>query len=595
MSIQKLPSHVIHQIAAGEVIERPASVAKELMENSLDAGANRLRIEFEGGGIDRLCVEDDGQGVTKEELPLVFESHATSKLRQLEDLAHIQSMGFRGEAISSIASVAELDFCTQAKGQSHAHRAISSFGRWQGISEESARVGSRVEIRRLFEKLPVRHKFLKSPQSEGRRITQMFKQYALAHPDKHFILSEPEKKRVTEFTPSSGFERALQFFDHEAQEDKWFHFAAERNAWKIQFAFLQPRYFQKSRQKLQMFLNRRPIQDKQMEFAVGRAFEGYTEYPRYAQGVLWIEGDPDRFDVNVHPCKTEVRFLDADSLFSAIVHLIRDKISGLHRSSEEMPLQTEGEAQPPVSSQQWPHRIEVRPAHRLSQSSMGSEPSSFANSAHPIDKTSKPPIELDVFKNNSPSSARLWKSDTRYEFIGHLEKTYLLTKRDERLFVFDQHALHERILYERWIQDIKKNGKLGSQRLLFPQTFKAANLESLLEYESDLEKLGIELQAYPGRGVQVRAAPAELKESLGQVLEQLSQSFENAKESLFREQIATMACHSAIRAHDRVDEEVARRWFEQFDSEDALGHCPHGRPTFVELSPRDFEKFFHRT
>jgi len=300
--IRKLAPHVIQQIAAGEVIERPASVLKELIENSIDADARQIKVQSQGGGLVRLCVSDDGHGIPEKELPLVFEPHATSKFQNVEDFEKLSSMGFRGEAMSVIAHVANVSIWTCPKDQEHGFRASQSFGQWKGVEAADARLGSEVSVESLFQNLPARQKFLKSAAAESRRLLQTFKRYALAYPEVSWSYEDLDRKKKTHLPASALKDRVLWFFEA-GNPEHWWEAEGQEAEWRLEFVALKPRYLRASRQGLQVYLNRRPIKDRQLEFAVRRAYEGYTETPQWGMGALFLEGPPADFDVNVHPTK----------------------------------------------------------------------------------------------------------------------------------------------------------------------------------------------------------------------------------------------------------------------------------------------------
>lgn len=567
--IQKLPQLVIQQIAAGEVVERPASVLKELVENSIDAGANQIKVEHQEGGLRWLRVSDNGLGVASEQLPLVFESHATSKIKRLEDLDELSSMGFRGEAMSAISSVARVEFWTCREGQDVGSRARVHYGNWQGVAEADRRCGSEVTVQDLFHNLPVRAKFLKSPQSEGRLLLTTLKRIALAYPEIEFQFRESGKPARLHWNPESTFDRALHYFEEEDPEHwiegQWNE--AEHPEWKVHFVFLRPRYFQSSRQNLALYLNRRMIRDKKLEFAVRRAFEGFTETPQFSTGVIFLSGPSSEVDVNVHPTKMEVRFRDPDQIFSLIVHGLRSALNKIHH---ETPTLVE-------KARSMPH---------------------FGDSVHDYRPTRVIRSDATAVAQEKPNSIPLQIPITplteSYQFMGALDQTYWLVKKNEQLMIFDQHALHERVLYEELLAQYDKQGRLSAQRLLFPVELKFEGKEALEDNREILESLGFDWTVDAQGRWRLTSAPSILKREVVAPLKAILEGREKAKETLLRDILATIACHSALRAHDPVQPMMADSILKRFQSDDALGHCPHGRPTFIRLTAGDLEKFFHR-
>lgn len=568
MRIQKLQPHIVQQIAAGEVIERPASVLKELIENSIDAGATQIKVEHDGGGLALLRVTDDGLGISQEEMPLVFESHATSKLKSLSDFEELRSMGFRGEAMSAIASVADLRIWSSTESSRLGCRAHCSFGSWKGVEAADSRVGTEIECRDLFSRLPVRLRFMKSPKAEARQLLSTFRRYALNYPEIHWTIEDLSTSRKLQLSPQSWFDRCRWFFEIDDPKH-WVVAESQKGSWKVRWAGLAPRYVRPGRSKTFISLNRRPIKDRSLDFALRRAFEGYTEYPGSLVGALELEGDPGDFDVNVHPTKVQIRFKDADSVFSAIVHTLRDRLEEIHRETRELAV---GE--------------EFRPKARLqfgvSQSKQTPE-LKLTNSEFTPDS-----------KEGAKESDKLFQTSAVYEYMGQVDHSFLVAKKLDKLFIFDQHALHERILYEELWKSYREQRKINTQRQLFPLRIDFEGAEILLEHEELLESLGFELRQWQDSGVQILSAPAVLKRDHDKVLKALVESRENSKESILREALATIACHSAIRAHDPISEAEAKDLFQRFQSEDALGHCPHGRPTFILMERSDLERFFNR-
>ncbi len=559
--IQKLPPHLIHQIAAGEVIERPSSALKELLENSIDAGATKIQIEYEGGGLDRLTVEDNGTGILEGDFPLVFEAHATSKLQSLEDFDCLRSLGFRGEALAAMGQIAEVELESSTFASLIGHRLVVRFGAHQPLHPVDKRVGTRVSLRRLFAQHPVRLKFLKSPRSEAMALNQLFRKYALAYPEIAFEFGEAGKPKL-KLNSQSRLERSLWYFDSD-EEGSWFSFGGAESHWKVSGVGLLPARLGSVKSQIVLRLNRRPIRDSQLEFAVRRAFDGYTENTREIAVSLDLEGDPKDFDVNVHPTKAEVRFRNAEGLFSLIVSAIRRSLEVSHRALEPAPaLSAPADPCAPL-----PERLVATPEFSI----------------RPLEvNTRQLGLSLPV------------QALSPYSYLGVIDRTYLVARRDEDLYLFDQHALHERILYERLLREFQVESRVKSQRLLFPQTLRFEQAEKLLEHEELLQRLGFEVRQWKEFSISILATPALLRREPEKILKKFIECVELPVETMARDVLATMACHSAVRAHDVLASAEVEELFRQFDSQDALGHCPHGRPTFVRWTGRDLEKLFHR-
>jgi len=556
--IRKLPPHLIQQIAAGEVIERPASVLKELVENSLDAEASRIDIRYRRGGLDSLSVEDDGHGILEDDLELALEAHATSKLRDVSDLENIQSLGFRGEALAATAAVSELTIETSHREVNRGAKIQALYGRLLPMTPIDNRRGTKVLVRGLFQKVPARLKFLKSDRSETLALTQVLRRYALCYPTVAWSFGEEDQKPRYQLAASSALERSLWFFDAKDPE-YWSQTSAKTQEWKIHLIFQKPRYLGSSAKGFQIFLNSRPLKDVRLETAIRRGFEGFTEFPREMSAVLYIEGSPRLFDVNVHPTKMEVRFLDPDPLFSLIVESLRNCLNQDHRALFAPNLEPDHQPVPRA------------------------EPPSYA----PMSRDSTVTV-------TEKSVVPLFSAPTIFEYLYSIDNTYLVCRRGQELVLFDQHALHERILYERLLKTFESQDALPSQRLLFPLKVSRADLGDFVEKEELLRKLGYEIREWTSTEVHVLTAPAQLKRRQVEALLEIADLNSKGSETLMRDTLATMACHAAVRAHDDLSREEIQQLLKDFSSEDALGHCPHGRPTFVRLTLRDLEKMFHR-
>lgn len=568
--IRKLPPHLIHQIAAGEVIERPANVLKELIENSLDAGASKIAVYYKDGGLKELRVDDDGAGISESDLLLAFESHATSKVREMEDFQTLRSYGFRGEALASIGSVADVSIETSANESKAGNRLRNAFGQWSPIDVIDKRVGTCVKVQNLFDRLPARLKFMKSERAEALSIQQMFRRYAMALPDVSWTLINEDTEKKLQFPKSTFFERALSVLDA-SDAEHWF-LAEEQNAdWKVEVLGLHPKYRGEISRGIYLFLNGRPLKDVKMEMAVRRGFEGFTEFPREMTAIVRLTGDPRDFDVNVHPMKLEVRFQKPDEVFRLIVGAIRKTLDTAHFHSET---------------------LVAKSTSLAAQTTSIPEPQSPKSFLQPLVAT-----ESKVEKWEAPAVQTLpffSKRASSFDYFMSIDQTFLVCRKDQDLYLFDQHALHERILYEKLLAQFEKGERLASQRLLFPIPLLFQNAAILVDKESELLQLGFEIRVWNDQKVQLVAAPAILKREPARAVEALMESWERGVEAVSRQSLATLACHSAVRAHDILAKEEIQRLLDDFESEDSLGHCPHGRPTFVRLQVKDLEKMFHR-
>jgi len=569
--IERLSPHIVHQIAAGEVVERPGSALKELIENALDAAASRISILIEDGGLSRIAVEDDGIGINRDELPLAFEAHATSKLRNIDDLQRLSTYGFRGEALSSISSVADVEIWTSPQGSDIGWKARVSFGEVHEVVPADKRSGTQVVVRNLFEKHPARLKFMKSVAAESRHLQTIWRKYAAAHPEIAWTIHAAQDGSPKILPVQTERERVLWFFDAVENDSQWFDVEESDGLWKVQIFSCRPRYFGEARSGIHIFLNKRPIRDSKLEFAVKRGFESFTDQPRLISALVFIEGPPHQFDVNVHPMKLEARFLQADPLFSLVVRGLRRILEKEHR----------GNANPSVEI---PSAASAELERRIPERFLSLVPERRASDLS-FTETSAKTSTVALF-DSQPSV---------FEYLGSIDNTYLIVRKGtEGLVIFDQHALHERILYERCLREFSSGKKIDSQRLLFPIPFSFEGSHLLLESEEVLDRLGFEIRIWNDGKMQMLAAPAFVRRGHSEILQKLSESIELPLETMAKEMIATMACHGAVRAHDVLNKAEIERLLKDFQAEDALGHCPHGRPTFVQFALKDLEKMFHR-
>jgi len=575
--IRKLPPHLIHQIAAGEVIERPSSVLKELIENALDAGASKIQIRAKEGGLKELCVEDDGSGMTDADLSLAFESHATSKLSQMDDFRKLASFGFRGEALASVGSVADVVIETSSLISTTGLRLRNSFGRLGEIEKIDKRMGTKIRVNHLFDRLPARLKFMKSVRAEALALQQMLRRYAVTHPKVSWTYTNEDSDRVLQFSPTTFFNRGLEVL--EARDaSQWFLVDESQGTWKVEILALHPKHRGSVSRGFYLYLNDRPLKDVKMEMATRRGFEGFTEFPREITAIVRISGDPEDYDVNVHPMKLEVRFQNPDEVFSLIVRAIRKTLDVAHYP-EVKSSDTESVEAPRLSSSP-----SVYTSAAPSAVPLGVPRSAFFPGATSVQEA--PSLSL----GNSPMFSRA----SSFEYLMSLDQTFLVCRRNEDLYLFDQHALHERILYERLLLNFEKGERIASQRLLFPIPLLFQNAGALIDREAEFLKLGFEIRVWNDQKAQLVSAPAFLKREPQKAIEALIESWEKGVEAISRQSLATLACHSAVRAHDVLARQEIDRLLLDFESEDSLGHCPHGRPTFVRLQIRDLEKMFHR-
>ena len=601
--IHRLPLHLANQIAAGEVVERPASVVKELIENSLDAHATRIAVTIELGGKKLLRVEDDGEGMEPEDARLAIERHATSKIASPEDLGAIRTLGFRGEALPSIASVSHFVLRTRARGSQSATEIRVNGGTIASEREIGAPEGTSIEVSDLFYNLPARRKFLKSDAAESAQISRLVTQMALGYPEVGFsLVSGPstasgQGRKVLECPPAKGL------------GDRFFQLFGERLDLievRKEAAGLQIHGFVAAlgdqgpvRGAQNIFVNRRIVKDRTIAHAISEAYSVATIKERSPEVHLFIRIPADRVDVNVHPTKAEVRFLE-QSLVHEVLRRALGEALGQGRSPEL-------QFTPFAPSPSEPRAMTIPGV--LAGASVGNrwtpeplgpwrnlmEPAA-SNLAEPA-RTLQNPVEPGGTQQNpvDPGAIRPMIP------LGQFRDTFIIAIDDEGIAIIDQHVAHERVLFEQVMEKLT-SGPLESQRLLTPMLIdmSPAERQSLIPHAAALEKFGFELEEFGGDSVRLSAVPAVLDQSeceaairaLAGDLEGLDRG--SRVEEALRRIAATMACHAAVKANYPLTMEKMRYILEELRRTAYSSVCPHGRPVVLRITKREIEKNFQR-
>ncbi len=570
--IHLLEPDLASKIAAGEVIERPSSVVKELVENSLDAGASQVTIEVRSGGIDLLRVVDNGSGVPSDEVSLAFQRHATSKISSPDDLDCIMTMGFRGEALPSIASVAMVKLVSRERDVDAGREVLVSWGDEKALRSVGCPVGTSVTVERLFENLPARRKFLRSPSAEAGRISDLASRFALAFPEVAFRL-QVDGRNVLNTGGSGALSDALvSVYGAESTasmlEVVW---EGRGDGYGVSGFVSAPSLHKSNRTYITFLLNRRWIQSPLLSAALSETYHGFLPERRYPVAVLNIAVPPGEVDVNVHPAKREVRFRQDDRVFGALQRAVRGTLVAVAPVPELNIPSTAPPAPQPGPILSWPS---PRPS-----------------TGNPYTQT-EPPAPLDA-PNPTPLEGM-----SSLRIIGQVKYTYLVAEGPEGMFLIDQHAAHERVLYERVSREVA-NRDTQVQALLQPVSVELApEQEELLQANLDLlESYGYLLEpfgerTYLVRGIPGIAATTDPAKALLEVLDMMSY------EGVFRERneamAASIACHSAIRAGMAMNEEQMEGLVRQLRECDSPHTCPHGRPTMIHLSSYHLEREFGR-
>ncbi len=565
MPIKVLDSKVVSQIAAGEVVERPASAVKELVENSLDAGSSQISIEVRGGGVNLIRVIDNGVGIPPGEVELAFERYATSKIGNLEDLEGISSLGFRGEALPSIAAVAQVDIITCAVDESAGTYLSLKDGvinrRSQGRSQ-----GTTVTVYNLFRKVPARLKFLKSLATENSHIANVVTQYALAFPEVKFSLFIDGREAL--HTPGNGrlIDSVIEVYGVDVARNMLT--IGEGRGWESEAAISSsevagmigsPAVSRSGRGYLSFFVNRRWVSSRLLAWAVEEAYHGLLMKGKHPVAIVNISLSPREIDVNIHPTKTEVKFRQEHLIFGGVQKAVRRALI------EQMPV---------------PKIEEVATAY-VSPSQLAP---ALPTSAGKASLTTSPP---------APSQAAVSLPILRV--LGQLSKSYIIAEGDDGLYLIDQHAAHERILFEK-IKHQRSRQEIEVQGLLEPVTLEVnpKEEEALRLHYEDLAEFGFSIEPFGDRTYLVRTVPALLnkKDWVGVVRELLS----GGDKSDWAESIAiSMACHSAVRAGQELTDDEMRELVRQLEQVAIPQTCPHGRPTMIHLSSGQLKREFGRS
>ncbi len=603
MPIRQLSPEIVNRIAAGEVIERPASVVKELIENAIDAGATEIEVVTAAGGLSLIRVTDDGVGMSAADLALAVERHATSKLSD-EDLFNIATLGFRGEALPSIGSVAHLAIRSRTRDAAAGAEIVVDRGAKRGVRPAALNCGTQVEVRELFSATPARLKFLKSERAENMATSEVVKRLAMAHPTVGFTLTTGERAGLKLQAQPLGADGHLarlgrvmgrEFLDDALLID------AEREGLTVNgFAGLPTLHRPDPGQQF-LFVNGRPVKDKLLIGAVRAAYGDLLPKGRYPLLALFVGLDPRAVDVNVHPAKAEVRFRDAGAVRSLLFGALRHALDAAgHRASAA------GGAQAIATLARGMHTADAGggtgagAARAWPGASHGiSLPRGFAEAMQ------APLPDLAMPSGDAEASAEPAQADLLDRPLGaaraQLHETYIVAQTRDAMVIVDQHAAHERLVYER-VKAALANGGVARQLLLIPEIVEldADEAAAISEQVSELAELGLALEAFGPGAVAVREVPALLGDTdvAGLVRDLAGQAVGEADGSPLKERLeavcSTMACHGSVRAGRRLTAAEMNALLREMEATPHSGQCNHGRPTYVELKLADIERLFGR-
>ncbi|MES2033194.1 MAG: DNA mismatch repair endonuclease MutL [Pseudomonadota bacterium] len=624
MTIRRLPPETVNRIAAGEVVERPASAIKELVENALDAGAGRVEVEADNGGLTRILVSDDGSGLTADELSLAVERHATSKLKPQDDgswdLLNISTMGFRGEALPSIGSVARLSISSRARGASDAHAILVEGGAVGDVGPAAfaGAHGARVEVRDLFYATPARLKFMKSARSEQMAIAEELKRQAMAHEAVGFTL-DMDGRRVLRLNaehpgPDGRLARLSAVLGHEFQNNAIAIDHERDNVRLTGFAGL-PTYSRGNAAHQYLFVNGRPVRDRLLQGALRAAYADYLARDRHPTAALYIELDNNWVDVNVHPAKAEVRFRDPALVRGLIVGALRHSLAAAgHRASTTVASAALAGFRPEGNGfQGGGYQPGPSAAGFSAWQAGGWQPGQGGGYRQPapslLPGLAEATARVEPMGDWTPSTIDQPGAAPVFDPVDYplgaaraqVHETYVVAQTRDGIVIVDQHAAHERLVYERMKHEMEAGGVVR-QTLLLPEVVELdpAEAERVLAKADELEALGLVIEAFGPGAVLVRETPALLgdADAAGLVRDIADDLSENGQALALKERLeevcSTMACHGSVRAGRRLTGAEMNALLREMEATPHSGQCNHGRPTYVELKLADIERLFGR-
>ena len=612
--IRRLSAAAANRIAAGEVIERPAAAVKELVENALDAGAMRIEVAYVDGGKTLIRVSDDGDGMTAAELPLALERHATSKIDGA-DLLNIRTFGFRGEALPSMAAVARMRITSRAAGAAEAWAIEARGGDIDAPKPAARSLGTEIELRDLFYATPARLKFLKSDRAEAQAIAETVKRLAMAAPDVAITLTDAgasPSKTVFKAEAESGdlFDARLtrlgrilgrDFADNALRID------ADREGLRLTGWAALPTYSRGSARQQHFFVNGRPVRDKLLIGALRGAYADFLHRDRHPAAALFFDCDPERVDVNVHPAKTEVRFREPALARGLVVSALRHALAEAgHRASTTVANETLRAFAPgalgasPAAAQTPIYQRDYRPQGGFSEATAWQAPLAPVTAEHGASAPAREGFDTPSARLSDPVDERL-EANPLGAARAQVHENYIIAQTETGMVIVDQHAAHERLVYERFKTALAENGA-KSQALLLPEIVELSpeDADRVADHSDDLARLGLYLEPFGGGAICVRETPAILGACdpaalVRDIADELadgggSRSLQEKIEAI----LSRIACHGSVRSGRRLNGDEMNALLREMEATPHSGQCNHGRPTYVELKLADIEKLFGR-
>ena len=614
-NIELLSQETIDKIAAGEVIERPCSVVKELVENAIDAGASAITVEIKEGGISFIRITDNGCGIEKDQVPLAFLRHSTSKIKKIEDLLCIKSLGFRGEALSSIAAVARVELITKTYDSLTGVRYLIEGSKEISMEEIGAPDGTTFLVKDLFYNTPARRKFLKSPQTEGVYISDMLEKLALSHPDVSFKYIQNNQTRL--HTSGSGNVKELLYHIYGRDITSSLLEVEESCAFFKVFGFIgKPNVNRGNRNYENYFINGRYIKSTILAKAIEEAYSNFLMQHQYPFTNLYFEFEDDILDVNVHPTKMELRFGNGNEIYKELYDIIYNKLA--HKEIiPQVPVDDakEEKKEARFNVESIPEPFEKRRLNDIRQSIVKDSPYSIQYPKYSTRLQEKDtPLEQEFLKDTpkhvvvgeqqklSDISPEFLSQKARsdHKIVGQIFDTYWIVEYQEKMYIIDQHAAHEKVLYERMMKRLKEH-EFTSQLISPPIiiTLDAKEQESLEKYRLQIEKFGYEVEAFGGKEYMISAIPdnlfhMDMKDLFIEMLDDFSNISGKATPELILEKVASMSCKAAVKGNNRLSLPEVNELISELLTLDNPYNCPHGRPTIVSMTKYELEKKFKR-
>ena len=612
--INLLSQSTIDQIAAGEVVERPSSVVKELLENAIDAGAKAVTVELKDGGISLIRVTDNGCGIEKSQVKKAFLRHATSKIKSIEDLGYVESLGFRGEALSSIAAVSQVEVITKTQEELTGVKYAIAGGVEEDMEEIGAPKGTTFLVHNLFYNTPARRKFLKQPQTEGGYVSDLMEHIALSRPDISVKFINGGQVRFHTSGNGDLKEVIYRIYGRE-MSDSVIPFEAGNGRYQVTGYIGKPEVNRANRNFEIYFVNGRFVKDDIISKALEEGYRQYVMQHKFPFAVLHFTMDPQEIDVNVHPSKMQIRIHKGNEMYSFLSEAVHDRLHEIEMIPNALLSEPESEKKEIIKT---PEPFETRRIASLVREELPSygmktvtsrilgetksEPATRGENLHSnIIKAAEhiiveKPVQMNLFEEKILSAS----ARDEYEILGQIFDTYWLVAYKDKLLMIDQHAAHEKVKYEHLVKELEEKN-ISSQMLNPPVIISLTGREEelLTEYMDYFEQLGFEIEEFGSDSYAIRSMPSDLygcneKELFLEIMDELSENPMKGTPDVILQKLASMACKSAVKGNNRMDRREAEALIDELLTLDNPYHCPHGRPTIISMSKYEIEKKFKR-